>query len=601
MKQSVPASSDILARIPSTDSTVSDVVTTDAAIAVDSGEGTKTNLPPGYDTVPKLLEKIEKSKTSISGAIGNSTTATDAGAAVGSRTEKNNKPHMDMKQDMLAKATTNQEAPSKVSPVQDLETVGDGPIHPDSPKAKPAIEVKRSANAKDDAVNGEKEAGDTSQSLDIIMNFGDDDSEAVQHEAPVRKAERAGTSGKEKLARLLGKGDFQADKFDGPDVVDDSAYRKPPSAKSAAVKKGNKKWKSRGESKSSPWKPKNWVKIADEDPMVTKIKALRTELDSQVKWEAVRLQEAVRAQMVEDKKIATKEAAEMTTKHLEELARVREDAISKADQMLKDKTVELQVQADAQRDSDVARLVKAKEEELRDVLTLEYADKERAKSTEREKALVSAKAEITALNDQFESVVAQTKKASEAAKQTSLAFMLHQSVMSSRPVASQVMDAAGRTELGKLVAESVPAAAVVRGVSSIDILKEDFRGASKRGLSAAMVPGGKAGTLWGHFLGSIFSRLKIPIDRWDDKITQISGNEERIRRAERLLSDGDLSGAILVLESLNGLSADIMQDWISAAKAKIAADLAAEVILADAIITQVSLTQGTAAEKPMCC
>lgn len=151
------------------------------------------------------------------------------------------------------------------------------------------------------------------------------------------------------------------------------------------------------------------------------------------------------------------------------------------------------------------------------------------------------------------------------------------------------------------MAESVPLSAVRAGVSSIDSLKEDFLHVSKRGLSVAMVPEGKTGTIWGHLLGAIFSRLKIPIDTREDAATAApTTNEERIRRAERLLDEGDLGGAIVSLESLNGLSADIIKDWLSAAKARVAADLAAEVLLADAIIAQVALTHARdVGEKPV--
>lgn len=603
MKRTIPASSDLLARIPSTDTSGKGSVATDASVPIDAGP--KTNLPPGYDTVPKLLEKIEQSKSSISARGEEKEVASGAATGELKGADQREKVPMDARRDVLAKPTTNQEAPPKVSPVQDLDTVGDGPIHKALPKTKPASKgLKTSEDAAIGAASDAKSTEDGPAPLDIIMNFSDDDIESARGSRTGPSAGRGGTSGKEKLARLLGKGDFQADKVEGPDVVDDSVYRKPNNAKLLGRQESRKPaWKFGGKRTPSPGTPRIGAKPAEEDPAAGEMSALRSELESQMKWEGVRLQEAIRAQMVADKKIAAREAAEFAKKHSEELTRVREDAITNADKMLKEKSIELQAKADAQRDSDVARLVKVKEEEIRETLTLEFVDKERKKAVEREKALASAKAQVAALNDQFDSVVAQTERAKEAAKRTSVAFLLRESILASRPLASQVTEAAGRTELGKLVAESVPTAAVMGGVSSIDALKEDFRDASRHGLSVAMVPPEKTGTLWGHFLGALFSRLKIPIDRWDDTSNApLSSNEERIRRAERLVSDGDLSNAILILDSLNGLSADIMKDWIGAAKARVAADLAAEVLLADAIITQVSLTQGKqGVKKPVCC
>lgn len=591
-----PASEGLLSRIPSSDPSTKSTVATDASAPIESDKAAKSSLPPGYDTVPNLLQKIEESKTSMTGAE-------SVEDPKQSNPAEKIQPKAVAERDALKDMTPSQRAATKAPRVTSLNSGGDGPMQKAPTKEKSAsAKVEKTSASTLTPISKAKSAPET-PSLTDIMN-STDDNDSVQESTVDSKELRGGTSGKEKLARLLGKGDFQTDKVDGPDVVDDSVYRKPQAGKSAGRPgRGKPGWKRGGGRKPAPWKTGDGAKLTQEDPALGEVKALRSELESQMKWEAVRLQEAIRAQMVEDSKIAAKEAAAVTKKHEEELAHVREDAIAKAERMLKEKSVELKTNADAQRDSDLTRLLTVKEEEMREALTTEYADKERTETIEREKALVTAKSQVTALSEQFDTVVAQTEKAKEAAKRASFAFMLRESVSTNRPIGKQLSEAADRTELGKLVAESVPTSAIRGGVSSIDVLKEDFRHASKRGLSVAMVPEGKTGTIWGHFLGAIFSRLKIPIDSWDDEPTMsLSNNEERLRRAERLLADGDLGSAIITLEALSGLAADIMKDWVSAAKARVAADLAAEVLLADAIIMQVSLTHGRdIIEKPVSC
>lgn len=405
-------------------------------------------------------------------------------------------------------------------------------------------------------------------------------------------ATTSGTSGKGKLARILGKGDFTTDSVDGPDVVDDSVYQKPkPWSSSSAPSRSKSDWRRRGPSKWKATPPKKEAsQISAEEQEVL---ALRSELESQTKWEAVRLQEAVRAQMVEDSKTAAREAAEVARKHADELARVREEAVTQAEKMLAERTLEMKTQTEAERDADVVRLLKVKEDELREALDVEYVEKQRSEAMEREKALLDAKARVTALSGQFEAVIAQTEKAKEAAKRASSAFMLRQTVAGFQPIGSQLSDAGGKTELGELVVESVPDSAVSGGVPTVDMLKHGFHSASRQGLNVAMVPEGNAGTIWGQLLGAIFSRLKIPVDdRVEDPNVVPKTNEGRIRLARRLVEEGNLSGAIKTLEQLNGLSADVMSDWLGAAKARVAADLAAEVLLADAIIAQVAMTGG---------
>lgn len=528
-----------------------------------------SSIAPAYESIKTSLDKIEASKVQEEASA------------------KKAEPNIDLslpKEETLA-PLSDSTAPEKGSYDSKIaiqaKTEADRvlPIEPhriESPKSEIALE-QASSTPPVKFVETEK----------FPMNDTLEKSEA-ENKAPVRSA-------KDKLARLLGKGDFEAAKVNGPDLVDDSEYMKPNWGAAPNISifdmPGEVAFPLDISTKTS-----TPAITADDSPKlreqrISEIEALRTELRSQLKWEAVRLQEAVRSQLVEDKKVAAKEASVMAQKHSEELARVREDAVKHAEKVLMERTRKIKQEAEKQRDDELSIILKEKEAELRETLSTEYAELRRTETEKRELALVAAEANVSAMSDKFDALVTQTEKAKEAAKRASSAFMLRDSVAASQPLGSLLKEATG-DGLGELVAASIPSAAVSNGVLSLDGLKNNFKRASKRGLSAALVPENKQGTIWGHFLGSIFSRLKIPVDfrLFSDQPPQT--NEERIRLAQNLLNEGDLGGAVAILESLDGLAGEVMSDWMCSAKARIAAELAAEVLLADAIIAQIALTKG---------
>lgn len=593
MERAFPASAGLLNRVPMVDISGAGSVVTDASVAMDSKK--RSNLPPGYETVPGLLRKIDESNLTVEKA--NSTTDGDGDGSM---------------KDM----TPSERAQVKVAQMKDeVEETARFDTEKGDEKADYAssnLGVARQAvdNVERNLVAGEIDVKKVGEKVDALKKLEDDGRREGDGYGTVGNAEHSRTTGKEKLQRLLGKGDFDADKVEGGDVIDDSVYKKqerrtdlsktsPQS--NLTLSGGESFWKnSREEARSDDWLQednsggvgiaRNGGQSQRNSDTNAEVAALKAELESQMRWEAVRLQEAVRSQMVEDKKIAANAAAEREKKYAEELERVREEAMATAGTALRSKTAELQKKANELRDADVLQMLKAKESELREVIAVEYADKERGESLERNKQLIEIKAMVGVLMDRFDAVVAQTQRAKEAAKRASSAFLLGETVAMSRPLGEQLSEASEKSELGKLVAESIPENAVSGGVLPFERLKKDFCYASRRGLSVAMVPEGRAGTIWGHLLGAIFSRLKIPIDSRDDETTLVPRtNEERIRRAERLVDEGDLNGAIVTLEGLNGLSADVMRDWLGAAKARVAAELAGKVLLADAIIAQVAL------------
>lgn len=540
-----------------------------------------STLPPGYDSLPHLLRKIDESNEALAASDTPRSQSPESAAAQVEGDKAVSEEQLTPSERANANMAQHKEGASS-SAAPGARTIQGDDMPPVASESQRAHSVEGQTAVVD--TSREEKANESTKAAHE-SGAASGGSVNIASDVPAVR----GTTGKDKLQRLLGKGGFDTGKVEGPDVVDDSVYRKPETWRRGAAQeesaerkvKSGRRWGSGGLRREAGW---------GNNGGDGEVEKLKKELESVAKWEAVRLQEAVRAQLVEDKKEAAKAAALMARGHAEEMERVRLEARREMERVLGERTVEIQKRAARERDEDVRRLLKVKEVELRERMAVEYAEKERADAVERKRDLIETKAQVGALVDRFDAVVRQTEKAKEAAKRTSSAFLLRETVDQCLPLGKELQAASSKSELGQLVVDSIPTAVVREGASSIDRLKIDFGYASRRGLSVAMVPEGKKGTIWGHFLGAVFSRLKVPVEGWGDEGEVPKNNEERIRRAGRMVDEGDVGGAIVTLESLNGLSKDVMSDWVGAAKGKVAADLAAEVLLAEAIIAQVALT-----------
>lgn len=449
-------------------------------------------------------------------------------------------------------------------------------------------------------------------------------------------------SGEAKLAYLLGKGDFQTEAIKGQEVVDASEYQKPAlwnvepessqtttppsvcpvmekkaSAPAAAkpkpftaskddkVVEPSRAQRSKTGMSSSPPLALAKLPAAERTPRAiengaggekvvanVEVDALRAELASQAKWEGVRLQEAVRAQLVEDTKASAKEMAELEKRHADEITRIREEARRQAEELAQVRTRETVARMEEERESEVKRLLVKREEELKDSVRMQFAIGHIAKAEQRECALMEAEAEVKALSGRFGDVVRQTALAKEATRRANGAFLLREAIGNCTGMQTELAQACGQSELGALVARSVPESALQSGVQSVDGLKTEFARASKWGLRAAIVPEEKRTSVWAHLLASVFWRLKVPVDLRADGDDGPQSNEERIRLAQHLVQEGDIEAAVRTLEVVDGLAGQVLEDWVKAAKARLAAGLAADVLLADALISQVALTDG---------
>jgi Mitochondrial inner membrane protein len=390
------------------------------------------------------------------------------------------------------------------------------------------------------------------------------------------------------LARLLGRGDFEPSAVEGKDVVDVAVYMRPPwSSRSASSneRSGAGTISPPAASCASPEVGFSSVTSDSKSKFDPVVDALQAELKSQAKWDAVRLQEAVRAQSVAEKKTAAAELAEQAKKHKLELQKAKETAAVDAQKMVDEKTRELEAEMIRRRDAEVARLMKEREDVIKATLEAAYLERERSAAAEREMELMNLKASVDALNDDLDRSYEDRKASQAASMRNAAAFSLRDALQGTGSVDAELAKVCQLSELGKLVASSIPAEVKQRGLPTANELKSSFDAVSREGRKAALVPEADVGTIWGHMLASVVSRLKVAVDAGNTPYVPFT-NEERIRLAEKHVAVGDLEMAVDVLEEVRGLAADVISDWVDAAKARIAADVGTQALLAESLVTQ---------------
>lgn len=395
---------------------------------------------------------------------------------------------------------------------------------------------------------------------------------------------KAVKSMEDKLAIIFGREKMDEKVTDGKDVIDTSVYKKPDSVE----------WSFGRFRKSSSSGSKQ---VGEQVALRTtnrekEIAALRAELESQAKWDAVRIQEAIRAQSLADKKAATAEAAAVSKHHQNELEKVRKEASQEAQRIIEAKTKELQDEMMRSRDEEVKQKLALREKTLRESVESEFLERERIKSEERRGEIMALKATVTGLKDHFAQIHDRWIACKSASGIAASAFSLRDAVEGSQSFEKELLALAQQNDLGKAIADAIPQDIRARGVATLDELRSSFRRVSREGLKAALVPAEEVGNLWSHALASIVSRLKVSVDETPTtrrSKPRVKTDEDRIRQAEKYLSTGDLGHAVQSLDGLAPLPAEIMSDWVAEANARISVGLAARTLLADAIVSQHTL------------
>lgn len=382
---------------------------------------------------------------------------------------------------------------------------------------------------------------------------------------------------KTKLVRMLGKPSEEGESpfAQKAEVVNSSVFKKP---NFSGSKSGN------------PDGPPPTAEQA-----LSEVLALRRDLESQAQWDAVRIQKAVYAQQLADQKNAATASAEMARTHAAALQRVKDDALERTEKVLEVRTREIELRTAERRDAELKEMLATSEARLRTELEVESFERERAASVARESKLAQAEARVGALSEKFDTLLKHNQLSREAAHTSAAAFALSNALLTDRPFASELAAVAEKTELAAVVAASIAPASAANGVPTTRDLQTAFPAVSRRALGAALVPDNASGTMWGHILGAVFSRLKVRV--FDMPAAAVAdfdapaSDEDCIRQAQAYVAAGRVDKAAIVLGDVEApLANTVLSDWLQDAKARTAADQAARVLAADATIAQVALS-----------
>lgn len=87
--------------------------------------------------------------------------------------------------------------------------------------------------------------------------------------------------------------------------------------------------------------------------------------------------------------------------------------------------------------------------------------------------------------------------------------------------------------------------------------------------------------MWGHALATITAALKVTATVESARPNSVGGDAEvRLARAAQYLEDGKLANAVAEVDELTGLASEAAADWMSAAVARLAVDMALQVLSA---------------------
>jgi hypothetical protein len=113
------------------------------------------------------------------------------------------------------------------------------------------------------------------------------------------------------------------------------------------------------------------------------------------------------------------------------------------------------------------------------------------------------------------------------------------------------------------------------GVVTVDQLTREFAGLARQIIAATAPDEGWVADLWGRV------RSVVSVRRTGD----IEGDTTQaiVARAEVRLGDRDVAGAVSELDSLDGLSLELVRPWLELARARATADEAAALIATRAV------------------
>ncbi|KAG5187291.1 mitochondrial inner membrane protein-domain-containing protein [Tribonema minus] len=156
---------------------------------------------------------------------------------------------------------------------------------------------------------------------------------------------------------------------------------------------------------------------------------------------------------------------------------------------------------------------------------------------------------------------------------TAAALALAERLATSAPAAAELASLralAAADGTASATAAAVPAAAAAAGVPTAAELRARFPRVRAECLRAALVPGGEDAGLARQAVGAALAAVTLK----RRGMVEGAGADDALTRAEHLADAGDLRGAVRELKALQGLAAVTARDWVADAEARLATDAA---------------------------
>ncbi|GJQ11877.1 hypothetical protein GpartN1_g3668.t1 [Galdieria partita] len=338
------------------------------------------------------------------------------------------------------------------------------------------------------------------------------------------------------------------------------------------------------------------------------------QLEEQNRWEAFRLQEAVRAQALQDQQDFEKTKAEIeqyySQKFVEEWKLIQQEMERRLEEQLKNgyESIESQLREEmeaklAQRSAELEEeyeqrrksLVEEMDARLRGILEQERKN--------RLRMLENLQVQVRALRNQFIENSNFQQLSSYAHRVSCIAYGLEGLLEASQPFSSELekmkmimkdmsmkeptkrADEVSYIEMLSCLISSIPNEAAEKGIPSEVELIHRFRGILKHLRYAALIPEEKVSSIWSHMVAYVISWLKIP----ERGLAQGTDAESKISRAEYFVTKHNLLQAVRELEGLNGLCAELVSDWLSLARWRVAVQQAVQVSRAFVVLEEEAL------------
>jgi len=351
------------------------------------------------------------------------------------------------------------------------------------------------------------------------------------------------------------------------------------------------------------------------DQLRQQIQYVVAQLEEQNRWEAFRIQEAVRAQSLQDQKEWEQRKEEIRQYYNEKLVEkfnaIQKEMETKFQEQLKSgyETIESQVREEMEKKlgEQSKQLIEEYEQQKRE--WKEEMDKKLKEILEQERKnrlrmLENLQVQVRALRTQFMENSNFQYASSCVHRISCIAYglegllegnnkpfdkelekikrIISEMAMNEPKRSDQVSD----VEMLRYLIATIPREAAEKGIPSEAELIDRFRGILKYLRHAALIPDEKVSSIWSHLVAYVISWLKIP----EKGLATGDDAESRIARAEYFITKhNNLYQAVRELEGLNGLCAELASDWIALARWRVVVQQAVQVSRAFVVLEEEAL------------